>query len=139
MNATHTHQMPDEKAATRAVAVSAIALGIASAVEFATSVGGHSAGVLADALHNAGDVLTTLVLLAAFALARRPATRRFTQGFGRVEDVATLVISPSTKAGTKSATLFNHYSLLGTAEQLLGLPKLGKASSATTMSAAFNL
>jgi hypothetical protein len=53
--------------------------------------------------------------------------------------VATLVISPSTKAGTKSATLFNHWSLLGTAEQLLGLPKLGKASSATTMTAAFNL
>jgi phosphatidylinositol-3-phosphatase len=53
--------------------------------------------------------------------------------------VATLVISPSTAAGTKSATLFNHYSLLGTAEQLLGLPKLGKAASATTMTAAFNL
>jgi phosphatidylinositol-3-phosphatase len=53
--------------------------------------------------------------------------------------VATLVISPSTRPGTKSARLFNHYSLLGTAEQLLGLPKLGKASSATTMTAAFNL
>jgi hypothetical protein len=53
--------------------------------------------------------------------------------------VATLVISPSTAAGTKSSTLFNHYSLLGTAEQLLGLPKLGKAASATTMTAAFNL
>ena len=53
--------------------------------------------------------------------------------------VAALVISPSTKAGTKSATLFNHYSLLGTAEQLLGLPKLGKAATATTMTAAFNL
>ena len=53
--------------------------------------------------------------------------------------VATLVISPSTAAGTQSATLFNHYSLLGTAEQLLGLPMLGKAASATTMTAAFNL
>jgi phospholipase C len=53
--------------------------------------------------------------------------------------VATLVISPTTKAGTKSGTLFNHYSLLGTAEQLLGLPKLGQAASATTMTAAFHL
>ena len=53
--------------------------------------------------------------------------------------VATLVISPSTKAGTKSGKLFNHYSLLGTAEQLLGLPKLGKAATAKTMTAAFNL
>ena len=53
--------------------------------------------------------------------------------------VATIVISPSTKPGTKSGTLFNHYSLLGTAEQLLGLPKLGLASSFPTMTKAFNL
>ena len=53
--------------------------------------------------------------------------------------VATIVISPSTKPGTKSGTLFNHYSLLGTAEQLLGLPKLGMAKSAASMVAAFNL
>jgi hypothetical protein len=53
--------------------------------------------------------------------------------------VATLVISPSTKAGTRSAALFNHYSLLGTAEQLLGLPALGKAASFPTMTSAFNL
>ena len=92
MSGGHTHAMPDEEAATRAVIVSAVALGIASGVEFAATRSGHSAGVLADALHNAADVLTTLVLLIAFAVARRPATRRFTSGFGRVEDVATLVI-----------------------------------------------
>ncbi len=81
-----------DAAARRAVIVSALVLGIASAVEFGASVRGHSAGVLADALHNAGDAATTLVLLVAFAIARRPATRRFPSGFGRVEDVATLVI-----------------------------------------------
>jgi len=53
--------------------------------------------------------------------------------------VATIVVSPSTRAGTTSGTLFNHYSLLGTAEQLLGLPRLGQASSYPTMTAAFNL
>jgi len=53
--------------------------------------------------------------------------------------VATLVISPSTKPGTQSSTLFNHWSLLATAEQLLGLHKLGNASSATTLTSAFNL
>ena len=53
--------------------------------------------------------------------------------------VPTIVVSPSTKAGTKSGTLFNHYSLLATAEQLLGLPALRQAASATTMTAAFNL
>jgi phospholipase C len=53
--------------------------------------------------------------------------------------VPTIVISPSTPAGVTSGTLFNHYSLLGTAEQLLGLTKLGKASSNPTMTAAFHL
>jgi phosphatidylinositol-3-phosphatase len=49
------------------------------------------------------------------------------------------VISPSTKPGTRSGTLFNHYSLVGTAEQLLGLPKLGLASSFPTLTKAFHL
>jgi phospholipase C len=53
--------------------------------------------------------------------------------------VATLVISPSTPVGTRSATLFNHYSLLGTAEQLLRLPRLGKAADYKTMTSAFHL
>jgi phospholipase C len=53
--------------------------------------------------------------------------------------VATIIASPSTVAGSTSATLFNHYSLLGTAEQLLGLPALGKASAYPTMTSAFNL
>ena len=53
--------------------------------------------------------------------------------------VATIVISPTTPPGTTSATFFSHYSLLGTTEQLLGLPKLASASSATTMTAAFHL
>jgi phosphatidylinositol-3-phosphatase len=53
--------------------------------------------------------------------------------------VATIVISPSTVAGSTSGTLFNHYSLLGTAEQLLGLPALGQAASYPTLTSAFNL
>ena len=51
----------------------------------------------------------------------------------------TIVISPSTKAGARSGTLFNHYSLLATTEQLLRLSKLGQAASATTLTSAFNL
>jgi phospholipase C len=53
--------------------------------------------------------------------------------------VATIAVSPSTPAGTTSATSFNHYALLGTTEQLLGLPRLGQASSYPTMTAAFHL
>lgn len=53
--------------------------------------------------------------------------------------VATLVISPSTKVGTSSATLFNHYSLLRTTEELLGLPLLGGGRAANSMLTSFDL
>jgi phospholipase C len=53
--------------------------------------------------------------------------------------VATLVISPSTPRGTRSAQLFSHYSLLATAEQLLRLPRLGQAATAGSMTTAFKL
>jgi phosphatidylinositol-3-phosphatase len=55
--------------------------------------------------------------------------------------VATLVVSPSTPPGTRSAILFNHYGLLRTTEELLGLPLLGQAADRATasMRAAFRL
>lgn len=55
--------------------------------------------------------------------------------------VATLVVSPSTWPGTVSSTLFNHYSLLKTTEQLLHLPLLGHAGdpSVNSMIPAFRL
>jgi hypothetical protein len=53
--------------------------------------------------------------------------------------VATIVVSPSTTAGTNSSTLFSHYSLLRSTEQLLGVPALGEAGSAPSMLSTFNL
>ena len=56
------------------------------------------------------------------------------------QHIATLVISPSTPAGTKAGTTFNHYSLLRTTEQLLGITTyLGHASTAAGMRQGFNL
>ena len=52
--------------------------------------------------------------------------------------VATIVVSPSTPART-SGTLFSHYSLLRTTEELLGVPLLGQAAAANSMAAAFGL
>jgi hypothetical protein len=48
--------------------------------------------------------------------------------------VPLLVLSPYTSAGTVSATLYTHYSLLETTEQLLGLPLLGAAADPATTS-----
>jgi hypothetical protein len=53
--------------------------------------------------------------------------------------VATIVVSPSTVPGTQSSTLFNHYSLLDSTEQLLGVGPLGEALTANSMLTAFNL
>jgi hypothetical protein len=56
--------------------------------------------------------------------------------------VAMLVVSPSTPRGTRSAKLFNHYSLLKTTEQLLGIRAyLGRAgdSATHTMLTAFHV
>jgi hypothetical protein len=53
--------------------------------------------------------------------------------------IATLVIAPSVRPGTVSATHFTHYSMLRTTEQLLGLGFLGNAASAASMRTAFNL
>jgi phosphatidylinositol-3-phosphatase len=53
--------------------------------------------------------------------------------------VYTAVISPFTTPGTRSATSFTHYSLLRTAEEILGVPLLGGAAGASSMRSAFNL
>ena len=53
--------------------------------------------------------------------------------------VATVIVSPSTAAGRRSGELFNHYSLLRTSEELLGLPRLGQAAGAASMAKAFGL
>lgn len=53
--------------------------------------------------------------------------------------VATLVISPFTKPGTKSLTYFNHLGLLGTAEDLLGLARLSPARGYASLKSPFGL
>ena len=63
----------------------------------------------------------------------------FDEGGSGPNSVVTEVIAPTVTPGTKSATLFNHYSLLGTTEEMLGLPKLGEAATAASMKSAFGL
>ena len=54
--------------------------------------------------------------------------------------ITTLVISPGTTPGVKDATKYNHYSMLRTTEEMLGLPTtVGGAASAPSMRAGFGL
>ncbi len=50
-----------------------------------------------------------------------------------------IAISPSTPPGTRPGQAFNHYSLLRTTEELLGLPLIGAATTAATMRPAMHL
>jgi phospholipase C len=53
--------------------------------------------------------------------------------------VPAIVVSPSTAVATRSGILFNHYSLLATAEELLGVARLGQAATSSDMVKVFNL
>ena len=51
-----------------------------------------SVGLLADTIHNFGDATTALPLWFAFVVGQREPSKRFTYGYGRVEDLAGLSI-----------------------------------------------
>ncbi len=53
--------------------------------------------------------------------------------------VATIVMSPYTTPGTASGDYFNHLGLLGTAEDLLGLPRLPATQGYAGLESAFGL
>jgi cation diffusion facilitator family transporter len=48
--------------------------------------------LLADTVHNFSDALTAVPLWIAFVVGRRAATRRYTYGYGRAEDLAGLFV-----------------------------------------------
>ncbi|WP_292391656.1 cation diffusion facilitator family transporter [Methanosarcina sp. UBA5] len=51
-----------------------------------------SVALLADTIHNFGDASTAIPLAIAFSLARRKPNKRFSYGYGRVEDLAGIII-----------------------------------------------
>lgn len=51
-----------------------------------------SVALLADTIHNVGDASTAIPLWIAFSLARWPASKRYSFGYGRVEDLAGVAV-----------------------------------------------
>ncbi|MER6027006.1 cation diffusion facilitator family transporter [Streptomyces sp. NPDC001851] len=76
----------------RALWVSLAVLGVTALTQAAVVAVSGSVALLGDSVHNAADALTAVPLGIAFVLGRRAATRRFTYGYGRAEDLAGLVI-----------------------------------------------
>jgi len=61
------------------------------------------------------------------------------EGVGPGNLIPTIVVGPTVRAGTEAAQRFDHYALLRTTEELLGVSLLGAAASASSMAPAFHL
>jgi cation diffusion facilitator family transporter len=84
--------MESSRDGVRAVKASLVGLGVTAALQFAVVAVSGSVALLADTVHNVSDALTALPLWIAFVVGRRPATRRYTYGYGRAEDLAGLFV-----------------------------------------------
>ncbi|WP_347176748.1 cation diffusion facilitator family transporter [Parafrankia sp. EAN1pec] len=96
----HSHDPADQidgvveadTAGRRALLISLAGLGLTAALQAVVVALSGSVALLGDTLHNIADALTAVPLLLAFTVARRPATARFTYGYGRAEDLAGLAV-----------------------------------------------
>ena len=77
-----------------------------------------SIALLADTIHNFGDAATAVPLWVAFTLARHQPSKRFTYGYGRVEDLAgvtivLIILFSAIVAGYQSIRRLLHPELVG--------------------------
>lgn len=94
--APHSHDAADSvddtlestAAGIRTVKISLLVLGLTALIQIVIVVMSGSVALAADTIHNFADALTAVPLWIAFELGAKPATRRYTYGFGRVEDLA---------------------------------------------------
>src|SRR5690349_17737874 len=96
----HSHDSADKvdpalessREGLRALWISLVVLGVTAALQAGVVVLSGSVALLGDTLHNVADALTAVPLGIAFLIGRRAATRAYTYGFGRAEDLAGVVI-----------------------------------------------
>jgi len=93
----HAHGAVDASIATSergiwAVKWSFVGLFATALVQIVVVVLSGSVALLSDTIHNFGDAATAIPLWIAFALSRLGASRRFPFGYGRVEDLAGVMV-----------------------------------------------
>jgi cation diffusion facilitator family transporter len=76
----------------RTLIMSFAGLALTAVLQLVVVLLSSSVALLGDTLHNFADALTAVPLAIAFTLGRRAATRRFTYGYGRAEDLAGLAV-----------------------------------------------
>ncbi len=98
--APHSHDAADSvdnalessEKGIRAVKISLLVLLTTSAIQVLLVVLTGSVALLADTIHNFADALTAVPLWIAFVVGRRVATKRYTYGYGRAEDLAGIFV-----------------------------------------------
>jgi cation diffusion facilitator family transporter len=96
----HSHDAADSvddalessTAGIRAVKISLLVLGLTAIAQIVVVAISGSVALAADTIHNFSDALTAVPLWIAFALGTKAATRRYTYGLGRAEDLAGLFV-----------------------------------------------
>src|SRR5215204_7250849 len=93
----HTHGAVDPTIATSergiwAVKWSFFGLFATALVQIVVVLLSGSVALLSDTIHNFGDAATAIPLGVAFALTRLGTSRRFPFGYGRVEDLAGVIV-----------------------------------------------
>jgi cation diffusion facilitator family transporter len=96
----HSHDAADSvddalessTAGIRAVKISLLVLGLTAIAQIVVVTISGSVALVADTIHNFSDALTAVPLWIAFALGTKNATRRYTYGLGRAEDLAGLFV-----------------------------------------------
>lgn len=81
-------RLRDSADGIRAVKISLAVLGVTALAQIVIVAISGSVALFADTVHNFSDALTAVPLWIAFSLSRRAASRRYTYGLGRVEDLA---------------------------------------------------
>jgi cation diffusion facilitator family transporter len=100
MNHPHSHDYADavddalasSAQGIRAVKVSLVVLGLTAVFQLIVVGFSGSVALAADTIHNFSDALTAIPLWIAFVLGRRAASKRYTYGLGRAEDLAGLFV-----------------------------------------------
>lgn len=88
----HDTDHADTAAGIRTVKISLAILGVTAALQAGIVAVSGSVALFADTVHNLSDALTAVPLWIAFALSRRAASRHYTYGLGRAEDLAGLFV-----------------------------------------------
>src|SRR6056297_3946160 len=87
----HDHANIDPRSGDRRVSIAIWANALLTVAQIIGGILSGSLALIADALHNFSDMASLMIAFAARKIARKPADKHMTFGYGRIEIVAALI------------------------------------------------